>query len=297
MKEQFRSKRFNSKRRNLLQKCISIVNEYEEQGIKITLRQLYYQLVARDIIPNVDKEYHKICVLITDARYCGLIDWNAIEDRIRIPYKHAEFENVLDLINAAKHSYRLDRWADQDYYVELFTEKDAISSVLKPIADKWHIYLNVNRGYSSATAIYDASKRFLNASNEGKECILSYLGDHDPFGLDMIRDIQTRLDEFCFPDLVKVIHVALTMDQVRKYNPPPNPAKLTDSRAKDYIAQFGRISWEVDALPPDVTIDLVNSKIKEYVDEEKMNMVIKQEIEDMKKLEDFAKELDRNGTI
>ena len=297
MKEQFRQKRFNTKNSNLLQKCISILTEYENQGIKVTLRQLYYQLVARGIIPNVSKEYHKLSGLLTDARYCGLADWDAIEDRIRIPHRHSEFDDVLDLVKAAKNSYRLDRWEDQEYYVELFTEKDAISSVLKPIADEWHIYLNVNRGYSSATAMYDASRRFIEAGTADKECVLLYLGDHDPSGLDMVRDVQSRLREFSIPyhleseNVVKVLPIALTMEQVQKYNPPPNPAKLTDSRAKDYVAQFGGVSWEVDALPPDVMIDLVNSTIEQYVDIEKMNKVKKQEIEDIKQLEDFASEL------
>jgi hypothetical protein len=193
----------------------------------------------------------------------------------------------LDLVESAKYSYRLDRWQGQQYYVELFTEKDALSSVLSPIANKWHIYLNVNRGYSSATALYDASKRFL--MNPDKTCILLYLGDHDPSGLDMVRDVRFRLTEFGCD--VEVIPIALTFEQVRKYNPPPNPAKVTDSRAKGYINEFGRQSWEVDALPPDVMINLVNSAVESYVDVEKMNMVKKQESEDMKQLEEFAKQL------
>lgn len=294
MKEQFRSKKFNTKNSILLQKCLSILDEYENKGIKVTLRQLYYQLVARGIIPNLDKEYHKLSGILTDARYCGLADWDAIEDRIRIPHRHPEFDSVLELVEVAQNSYRLDRWKDQEYYIELFTEKDAISSVLKPIADEWHIYLNVNRGYSSATAMYDASQRFIEYNKIGdlnpkKECILLYLGDHDPSGLDMVRDIEDRLIEFGCE--IKVIPIALTMDQVKQYNPPPNPAKITDSRAKNYIAKYGRVSWEVDALPPDVMIDLVNSKIKEHVDEEKMELVKKQEKEDMKQLEEFAETL------
>jgi len=287
MKEQFRNKRFNTKSRILLQQCLSILNEYEQKGIKVTLRQLYYQLVARGIIPNLDKSYKKISGLLTDARYCAFVDWDAIEDRIRIPYRHSQFNDVLDLVESAKYSYRLDRWNDQDYYVEFFTEKDALSSVLQPICDEWHIYLNVNRGYSSATAYYDVSKRFL--EQDQKKCIALYFGDHDPSGLDMIRDIRERLIEFgC---ILEVNPIALTMNQVKKYNPPPNYAKLTDPRAKWYVSNFGRKSWEVDALPPEVMIDLVNSKIREYVDIQKMNMVKKQEKEDMKQLEEFSEKL------
>jgi hypothetical protein len=287
MKEQFRSKRFNTKNRFLLQNCLSILNEYKQKGIKVTLRQLYYQLVARGIILNLDKEYHKISGLLTDARYCGLVDWDAIEDRIRIPHRHSQFDDILDLVESAKYSYRLNRWEDQEYYVELFTEKDALSSVLEPICNTFHIYLNVNRGYSSATAYYDASKRFL--EQDEKKCIILYFGDHDPSGLDMIRDIEKRLIEFgCTLD---VIPIALTMKQVKQYNPPPNPAKLSDPRAKWYVSAFGGTSWEVDALPPDVMINLVRSSMLKYVDPEKLNKIIEREKVDMKQLEEFAKTL------
>jgi len=293
MREQFREKRFQKKSKELLLQTIDILNEYKQKDIVVTLRQLYYQLVARGFIPNTDKEYRKLSGLLTDARYCGLIDWNAIEDRVRIPHKHSEFDDVLDLVHVARNSYRLDRWQDQDYYIELFTEKDAISSVLKPIADDWHIYLNVNRGYTSATAMYDSSKRFLDKMNDGKKCVLLYLGDHDPSGLDMIRDITDRLSEF--GAVVDVKSIALTLDQVNKYNPPPNPAKLSDSRAKWYVSHFGKTSWEVDALPPDVMINLVNSSILDFVDIEKLNMVKKQEKKDMKQLEEFAKSLEEDN--
>jgi len=289
MKEQIRNKRFNSKNVDLLNKCVSILKEYEDKGIKVTLRQLYYQLVARGYIPNLDKSYKKISKLLTDARYCGIVDWDAIEDRIRTPYRHSEFDNILDLVKAAKYNYRLDRWNEQEYYVELFTEKDALSSVLKPIADNWHIYLNVNRGYSSATAIYDAGQRFLEQQMKGKECISLYLGDHDPSGLDMIRDITDRLIEFGCE--IKVIPIALTMEQIRKYNPPPNFTKLSDSKSKNYIKMYGLESWEVDALSHDVMVNLVNSTIKQYVDAGKMDKVIKQEKEDIKQLEEFAEDL------
>lgn len=287
MIEQFRSKRFNTKNQILLEKCFHILNEYRSKGITVTLRQLYYQLVARDVLPNLDKSYHKLSGILTDARYCGFVDWDAIEDRIRIPHRHSEFDDVLHLVKSAQYSYRLDRWKDQEYYVELFTEKDALSSVLQPICDEWHIYLNVNRGYSSATAYYDVSKRFL--EQDEKKCVALYFGDHDPSGLDMVRDIESRLSEFGCD--VEVIPIALTMEQVRQYNPPPNPAKLSDPRAKWYVSNFGRTSWEVDALPPDVMIDLVDSKIREYVDEGKMNKVKKQESEDIKQLEEFAESL------
>jgi hypothetical protein len=311
MKEKFRDKSFGNAIRikldethyweavtqDVIRHCEEIVNEYIKQGIKLTLRQLYYQMVARGFIPNHDKVYDKLSVLLTDARYNGLIDWEAIEDRVRVPKMHAEWDNVLGLIKSAKYSYRLPRWADQPYYIELFTEKDALSSVLQPIADDWHIHFCVNRGYSSASAMYDLGKRIKERVEAGKRCIILYLGDHDPSGLDMLRDITERNTEFLtkgrdytYPAF-EVVPIALTTAQVRQYSPPPNPAKLTDPRAVWYIAKYGDKSWEVDALRPEVMIKLVNETIAKYVDMPKLRAVKQKEQQDIKSIEDFAKTL------
>jgi len=265
--------------------AMTIVNEYQEQRIALTLRQLYYQLVARDIISNQQREYKRLGTLVTDARYCGLIDWRAIEDRVRVPKRAAQFDDLEDLVDAALRSYRLDRWQDQPYYVELFTEKDALSSILWPIADEHHIYFCVNRGYASATAIYDASKRLQAAIYKDQIPVVLYLGDHDPSGLDMVRDIFDRLYEILeVGRCLKVEHIALTWGQIEEYQPPPNPAKLSDSRAADYIAKHGEESWEVDALPPDTLYNVVHNAIKAYVDPDTLQEVLEQEAADKKRL-------------
>ena len=326
MIEQFRKKRFSPESFALLKKALAIIEEYKRQHITMTLRQLYYQLVSQDVIPNNLKSYKRLGTILADGRYAGLVDWEAIEDRIRVPKRHSQFDDVLDLVEAAKASYRLDRWAGQKYYVELFTEKDALASVLKPIADKWHIYFCVNRGYSSATAMYDTAKRIEEEFDEEydndkmevtmkKKAVILYLGDHDPSGLDMVRDIKERIVEFLIgrrdytdftddsdyeirkeiiEENIEVIHIALTTEQVKKYKPPPNPAKMTDTRSTGYINRFGKSSWEVDALKPEVMIKLVDDAIKQYVDVDKMNKIIEQEKQDMKAIEEFAKKLKEN---
>lgn len=277
-----RTKNFGSQSTELITICKGILSKYRAMGIRVTLRQLYYQLVSRDIIANNQKEYAKIGRLMTDARYAGYISWSSIEDRVRIPYKHIEFENLSQLIDTAAANYRLDRWKDQTDYVELWTEKDAISSVIKPIADKHHVYLSVNRGYSSASAMHEAFQRFRDKDEEGKLLHILYLGDHDPSGLDMVRDIEERLEEFGV--VVDIEHIALTMDQVQEYDPPPNPAKITDPRAKMYILEHGDVSWEVDALQPNVMMDLIDGEISSFIDKIPLAKVIRKENEDLKKM-------------
>ena len=136
----------------------------------------------------------------------------------------------------------------------------------------------VNKGYSSQSALYSSSKRFLEASDEGKDLILFYLGDHDPSGEDMVRDIQTRLGMFGAE--LEVRKLALTMPQIDKYKPPPNPTKLTDSRAAAYVEKFGNSSWEVDALPPNVLARLIRTELDALVDRERMDVIIGREEKD-----------------
>jgi hypothetical protein len=279
MKQTFRHKRFSRSIRVLIDQSVEIVEEYQAQNIKLTLRQLYYQLVSRGFIANTQKEYSKVSRVLTDARYSGLVDWSMIEDRVRLPKLPNHFENLNDLIDAAVRSYKLDRWKGQEYTVELFCEKDALASVLYPIANEWHVTFAVNRGYASATAMYDTALRL---ANSGRKPVILYLGDHDPSGLDMIRDVETRINEFGVN--VKVIPIAITIEQIRKYDPPPNPAKITDTRATEYINRYGRYSWEVDALPPDILQTLVKEKIRNYVDIGLMDKIKGKESRDKTKL-------------
>ncbi len=294
MKELFIKKHFQSERLALINTANQIVADYQAQGLKLTLRQLYYQFVARNAIPNQERTYKSLGNLLSDARLAGLVDWDAIEDRVRIPHLPPEFRDLAQLVDAALYSYRLPRWAGQDYYVELWVEKDAISGVLAPIASEYHITLMVNRGYSSQSAMYEASQSFMVKETErgrltDRQCILLYLGDHDPSGEDMVRDIQDRLN--MFGANVEVIKIALTMEQVGQYNPPPNPAKLSDSRAQGYIDKHGALSWEVDALPPNVLHQIVRDAISERLDTDKMDEIKHRESEDKNRLTQFVKGL------
>jgi len=173
-----------------------IIEEYQEQGYVLTLRQLYYQLVSRDVVPNKQSEYSKLSTLLKEGRMAGIVDWEAIEDRLRKPSSPASFENPEEILKAAINQYALPRQAGQKTYVEVWVEKDALSGVLKRVTEKYHVPILVNRGYSSASAMFDSYQRFKDAHEEGKAVKILYLGDYDPSGMDMIRDIRERTLEF-----------------------------------------------------------------------------------------------------
>lgn len=269
MKQEYKKVRFQKQSTLYLKLINTIIDQYQQVGLKLTLRQLYYQLVSHGAIDNKLSEYSKLSRLLTRARMGGYIDWDAIEDRVRRPIMHSEWKNITSLVESACNSFRLKRWIDQSHYVELWTEKDAIANILYPITDKFHITLMVNRGYSSVTAMYDSANRYIKGEGwDAKKCILLYLGDHDPSGLDMDRDIQKRLSEFDANIIYK--RIGLTWEQIQEHEPPPNPTKIKDPRAESYIEEYGTECWEVDALPPDVLNRVVEDAISDYVDVERM---------------------------
>jgi hypothetical protein len=275
MKEVFVGHRFSEKAAGLIAKCNDVIARYLAQGLRLTLRQLYYQLVTQNIIPNIERSYKNLSSVLSDARLAGLVDWDAIEDRVRVPRHPPEFADLGELVDAALASFRLPRWADQPHYCELWVEKDALSGVLAPLAREHHVVLSVNRGYSSQSAMYEAAKRFIAHASCEEGCVLLYCGDHDPSGEDMVRDIRDRMRTFGAD--VEVRKLALTMEQVEQYHPPPNPAKMTDPRATEYVAKHGDESWEVDALPPEALQKLIRRSIMALIDQDKLQDILDRE--------------------
>ena len=278
-KQRYKSVKFMPASLERIEQCNEIIEAYQAQGLRLTLRQLYYQLVSRNVIPNVERSYKNLSGLVSDARLAGFMDWSAIEDRTRAADTPAEYENLAELVDAAVNSYRLPRWEGQRNYVELWVEKDALAGVLAPIARRFHITLMSNRGCSSQSAMYESSRRFRAAEVRAKPKVLLYLGDFDPSGEDMVRDVRERLETFGVARL-SVRKVALTMAQIRQYDPPPNPAKVTDPRAAKYIEEHGDESWEVDALPPDVLTELIEAALEPLVDQSMIDEIIEQEDRD-----------------
>ncbi len=283
-------KNWSGRKRQVFEKVKEVVDEFQSQGYRMTLRQLYYQLVSRDVIPNLASEYAKLSTLLTEARMYGYIDWDFIEDRIRVPKKHGEWNDIDHIVRSAIASYRRDRWQDQDNYLEVWVEKDALSGVLQPITERYHVNLMVNRGYSSSSAMHDASIRFKREEEKGKSTYILYLGDHDPSGMDMVRDIQERMK--IFGSKVEVKRIALNMDQIEEFNPPPNPAKITDPRANKYIAEFGSTSWELDALSPRDLNTLLDTHIQELMDIEAYNHWCRLEEHEKQELVRLSNEID-----
>jgi hypothetical protein len=249
-----------------------IMDDYADQGFDLTLRQLYYQFVARGIIENTQQSYKRLGAAINDGRMAGLLDWDRVVDRTRNLARLSHWETPEALIGDCAAQFRLDKWLNQDTYLEVWVEKEALAGVIERACTPYDVPYMSCRGYMSQSEMWRASQRFIEAMSDGtrrrprapRRGVIIHLGDHDPSGIDMTRDIGDRLDTF--DARIDVIRIALTMDQVEQYDPPPNPAKLTDSRVGSYISHFGYSSWELDALDPPTMVQLIQDHITDYID-------------------------------
>lgn len=266
MKQCYLPKTFSSKTLALIDIVNSIVREYQAQGFILTVRQLYYQLVARDIIPNTLQEYKRAASIINDGKLAGLIDWDAIEDRTRAFVRRAKWSSGASILRSCVNSFYMDMWANQNCRVFVIVEKEALVGVLERICSEFDIPLLAARGYPSGTVLREfALSDLIEAGYHGQRAIVLHLGDHDPSGMDMTRDMQERLSLFSKTD-VELHRIALNMDQIEEQRPPENPAKTTDSRFDGYRRIYGESSWELDALSPTYLADLVRSHVEPNID-------------------------------
>lgn len=261
MKIQYVPKRFGKDSLAHIENANMIIEEFAGMGFILTLRQLYYQFVQRILLPNTQKNYKRLGAIVSDARLAGLISWDDIEDRTRSLRAAPTWTNPHNIIKACADWYRVDLWEGQETRPEVWIEKDALIGVIEPICQELRVPYFSCRGYASQTTLFDAGRRMRNI----KDPTIFHLGDHDPSGIDMTRDIRARVSMFA-EQPVNVVRLALNMDQIEEFDPPPNPAKMTDSRAEDYVRRHGNDSWELDALSPVTIADLIRTAVTEMID-------------------------------
>jgi hypothetical protein len=278
VKEQFIDWKPGADAVQLVEIANTICAEYAAQGFDLTLRQLYYQFVARGHIPNTMRSYKRLGSIVDQARLAGLLDWRYIVDRTRNVYRTDGADTTPeDAIESVALSYSLPLWDSQPNHVEVWVEKEALTGIVQQAAQGVQTHYFACRGYVSQSEMYSAGIRFRNHGRNGKTNHVIHLGDHDPSGIDMTRDIEDRLTTFAGRHAPTVHRIALNMDQVEQYNPPPNPAKVTDSRYEGYERVHGDESWELDALNPTILNDLITTAVMDLRDEDLWRVAARRE--------------------
>lgn len=285
-------KKFQAETLGVIKTANQILEDYASQGFSMTLRQLYYQFVSRDLIPNSDASYDRLGSIISDARLAGLVSWDHLEDRDRNLMGLSSYNSPQGMIRQriSPEDYRRDLWADQPMRPEVWVEKKAMEDVVGQICSRLRVDFFACKGYVSQSEQYRAGLRLRDYVMRGQQPIVLHLGDHDPSGIDMTRDNGARLSMFAGTP-VQVVRLALNMNQVERYRPPPNPAKKKDSRFLDYQRLYGDESWELDALNPPVIQSLIEENVMRLRDKKKWDEALRDESLERQELRDMIADM------
>jgi hypothetical protein len=342
MNRTYKPRNFRADSLELIDHARDICENYARQGFDLTLRQLYYQFVSQDLLVNTEKSYNRLGSVINDARLAGLIDWDHLVDRTRNLAGVTHYDSPADILDIATRAFRTDLWATQPRRVEVWIEKEALVGVIEGVCDANDVDFFACRGYVSQSEQWRAGRRLGACLQGGQAVTVLHLGDHDPSGMDMTRDIEDRLRQFIAVDwlteeptdwaaetetgtqrgifedaadhvlghhsddprrgrqrinhrnVFEIRRIALNMDQIEEHDPPPNPAKLTDSRARDYIAEFGPSSWELDALDPNTIANLIRDEVQALRVDVLWDEAVEAEATQRRRLEDMVATLQDN---
>ena len=226
----------------------------------VTCRQVYYLAVSAGLIPKTEGAYKGLILrLLGQLRLSKKISFDAIADHTRWTYKPDSFEGLANKLEQDIRDYKRDVWAEQDEYIELWSEKDALAGVLSEVTYEWDVPLMVTRGYPSLSYLYSAARQI---ARQRKPAFIYYFGDHDPSGVDISRNVERRLREFAPEAEIHFERVAVNPNQIKLYKLQTRPTKKSDTRSKNFSGE----SVEVDAIPPKQLRAIAEGLIKQHLD-------------------------------
>lgn len=261
--------------------------EFAEAQQPVTVRQTFYHLVSIGMLQNTERQYDRLVDILTKAREAGLIPFDWIVDLSREPLIVPLYPSIgAFLTEKAKYYYR-DTWIRQETYLLCFLEKQALQNIVWPIVSKYNIPLFIGKGYSSWPFIMKAAEELKQKAEQGKKLVVLYLGDCDPSGQDMPRDLLDRLRQL-WEFEVDLVIVALTRKQVEEYNLPHQLLKEGDPRRKKSDLEYG---VELDALDPVILRDLIKLAIGNYLDRSTFDADQELETKEQALLQEKVKEI------
>jgi len=233
----------------------------------ITIRHLFYLLVSQGIIEKTEAAYKALCSHLSKWRRSGAVPWNSFTDSTRWHIQGTTFDNMQDALNTTVETYRRNLWADQDHYLEVWVEKDAIAGIVAPKANAFGVPVFVCRGFASLSSLFSAANTFRRMAEAGKKVIIYHFGDYDPSGVAAGQSVLKAMrDDFRVE--LQFIRAAVTEEQIEEMNLPTRPTKTTGTHARHWT---GGRSVELDAMPAAELRRLVESCITRHIDVDAWN--------------------------
>ena len=211
--------RFHRATQKMIEECNFVLDKYAKCSIGLTVRQLYYRLVANHVFRNTKRDYDNFARTLTNARLAGLVDWDMIEDPTRSVQARPLYDGPKHALKCLADSYSEDLWIDQGTRVVVAVEKETLLGIAGQVCGQYSVPIMHTRGYPSATSMRAFVKQHIMAARQ-QNCVVLLLADHDPIGIDLERDLQERIQLFGGTKTVAVQRVALDAEQVRWWEVP-----------------------------------------------------------------------------
>ena len=246
MRREFKWTEHQLDKLNKVRIILDELNEYKP----LTLRQIYYQLVGKGYIKNCVSEYNMLSGLLKWGRIYGYIDWNDIEDRVRVYNNLTGWSNVDNFIqndiSSFLKGYKRNLVGTQNRYIEIWIEKDTFSTIFKKVCNRYTISVVVCKGFSSISFLNDYKERL--KYYEGFEPVILYFGDFDPSGVEMLESMKTTFKDELGIENITFRRVGLLKDDIDRYNLPnsPDTLKKKDTRTKKHILNYGDLRFGLD---------------------------------------------------
>jgi hypothetical protein len=259
-----------------------VVAEYQP----MTVRQVFYQLVTRGVIAKTEAEYKTtVCRLLVQMRREGQLPFHWIADNTRWQRKPRTYGSLQAMLDNCQATYRRALWDDQDAYVEVWLEKEALAGVLIDVTAKWDVPLMVTRGYPSVSFLHSAGEAI---ADETREVFVYYFGDRDPSGVDIDRFVERELREYAPECDLTFQRVAVLKHQIEQYGLQTRPTKKSDSRSRSFEGE----SVEVDAIAPDQLRAICERWITRHIDQDQLERTRAVEEAERETLAQIAGDLD-----
>lgn len=275
---------------------IGYVRKFAKAENPVTVRQCFYYLVSTNVLKNTEEEYGRLCRFLVRARKAGFIPFEWIEDRSRRALIIPVYSSIQEFIEEMAKGYWKDTWENQPYLIIIILEKEALTSIVWDVASYFNVPVFPTRGYVSWSILYEKFRKLVNKYLD-KPLVVIMLGDYDPSGKDIQEDCVKKLEFLgCSPDIVE--KVALTKEQVEKFQLPPQPAKKKDPRYEKFSKQYGEYAVELDALKPSQLKEIVGDAILKYLNAEafvKDQEIEKKQRERLKEMTEDIKDIGVDG--
>jgi hypothetical protein len=232
----------------------------------MTVRQVFYQATVHNIVEKTEAGYTKVQTDLVLMRKAGTLPYQWLADNTRWQRKPDTFDSIEQALVDTARFYRKALWRDQDCYVEVWLEKDALSGLVYPVTSTYDVPLMVARGYASLSFLHNAAEHI---SQVGKPVFIYHLGDYDPSGVNAGQKIESTLREMAPSANIHFERLAVSRSQIEEWDLPTRPTKASDTRSKG----FGDISVELDAIEPGLLRKILETAIEVHMPEDELKVL------------------------